>query len=119
MAIRIKVGDMVKVLAGDDAQPGSDQGRVSSINHATRTVVVEGMNKVKTSVRRSQKNPQGGKLEKEITQLEKKKEEIQKEFLQDLSGEEINKTSVKLQSVEDEIEEKTLRYFELMEKSES
>ncbi len=66
MAIRIKVGDMVKVLAGDDAQPGSDQGRVSSINHATRTVVVEGMNKVKTSVRRSQKNPQGGKLEKEM-----------------------------------------------------
>ena len=66
MAIRIKVGDMVKLLAGDDAQPGSDQGRVSSINHATRTVVVEGMNKVKTSVRRSQKNPQGGKLEKEM-----------------------------------------------------
>ena len=55
MAIRIKVGDMGKLLSGDDAQPGSDQGRVSSINHATRTVVVEGMNKVKTSVRRSQK----------------------------------------------------------------
>ncbi|MUP44187.1 ABC transporter ATP-binding protein [Gramella sp. BOM4] len=60
-----------------------------------------------------------GKLEKEITQLEKKKEEIQKEFLKDLSGEEINKTSVKLQEVEDEIEEKTMRYFELMEKAES
>ncbi len=60
-----------------------------------------------------------GKLEKEITQLEKKKEEIQKEFLKDLSGEEINETSVKLQSVEDEIEEKTMRYFELMEKMEN
>ncbi len=60
-----------------------------------------------------------GKLEKEITQLEKEKEKIQKEFLKDLSGEEINKTSVQLQSVEDKIEEKTMRYFELMEKMES
>ncbi|TBW26472.1 ABC-F family ATP-binding cassette domain-containing protein [Gramella sp. KN1008] len=60
-----------------------------------------------------------GKLEKEITKLEKEKEEIQKEFLKDLNGEEIKKTSVKLQSVEDEIEEKTIRYFELMEKMES
>lgn len=59
-----------------------------------------------------------GKLEKEITQLEKKKEELQKEFLKDLSGEEINKTSVRLQTIEDEIEEKTMRYFELMEKME-
>ena len=62
MAIRIKVGDMVKVLAGDDRE----EGRVTSINHATRMVVVEGMNKVKKSVRRSQKNPQGGKLDKEM-----------------------------------------------------
>ena len=62
MAIRIKVGDMVKVLAGDDREDGC----VTSINHATRMVVVEGMNKVKKSVRRSQKNPQGGKLDKEM-----------------------------------------------------
>ena len=60
-----------------------------------------------------------GKLEKDITRLEKEKEEIQKEFLKDLNGEEVNKTSVRLQSVEDEIEEKTMRYFELMEKLES
>ncbi|MCH4821602.1 ATP-binding cassette domain-containing protein [Gramella lutea] len=59
-----------------------------------------------------------GKLEKEISKLEKKKEEIQKEFLKELTGDEINETSVKLKSVEDEIEEKTMRYFELMEKME-
>lgn len=63
MAIRIKVGDTVQVLSGEDRK---QQGRVATINHATRTVVVEGMNKIKTSVRRSQKNPQGGKLEKEM-----------------------------------------------------
>ncbi len=60
-----------------------------------------------------------GKLEKEITQLEKKKVEIQKEFLKDLNGEEINETSVKLKSVEEEIDDKTMRYFELMEKMEN
>lgn len=63
MGIRIKVGDMVKILSGEAR---GDQGRVTTINHATRTVVVEGANKVKTSVRRSQKNPQGGKLDKEM-----------------------------------------------------
>lgn len=53
------------------------------------------------------------KLEKEIHNLEKKKEEIQQKFLQDLSGEEIDKTSLELQSVIDEIEKKTERWFEL------
>ncbi|MDT0646832.1 ABC-F family ATP-binding cassette domain-containing protein [Zunongwangia sp. F260] len=57
-----------------------------------------------------------GRLEKEIAKLEKKKEEIQKEFLKDLSGEEVDKTSLKLKDVEKKIEEKTQRWFELMEK---
>ena len=63
MAIRIKVGDNVKLLSGNDR---NQEGRVSTINHATRTVIVEGMNKVKKNVRKSQKNPQGGKLETEM-----------------------------------------------------
>ena len=57
-----------------------------------------------------------GKLEKEIANLEKEKEKIQQKFLQELSGEEIDKTSMELQKVIDQIEAKTERYFELGEK---
>lgn len=53
------------------------------------------------------------KLEREIQNLEKKKEKIQKKFLQDLSGEEIDKNSMELQQVMDEIDSKTERWFEL------
>ncbi|MCY2687839.1 ABC-F family ATP-binding cassette domain-containing protein [Salinimicrobium sp. TH3] len=59
------------------------------------------------------------KLEKEIHNLEKKKEEVQKKFLQDLSPEEIEKSSVELSRIEDEIEKKTERWFELGAKMES
>jgi len=57
-----------------------------------------------------------GKLEKEIVNLEKKKEKIQHKFLDNLSGKEIDKTSMELQNVIDELETKTERYFELGEK---
>lgn len=57
-----------------------------------------------------------GKLEKEIVNLEKKKEKIQQKFLENLSGKEIDKTSLELQQVIDELETKTERYFELGEK---
>ncbi|MEE2771249.1 MAG: ABC-F family ATP-binding cassette domain-containing protein [Bacteroidota bacterium] len=60
-----------------------------------------------------------GKLEKEITQLEKKKDQLQQDFLKELSAEVIKDKSVELQNMQDEIEEKTMRYFELMEKMES
>ncbi|NJY64177.1 ABC-F family ATP-binding cassette domain-containing protein [Salinimicrobium sp. CDJ15-81-2] len=58
------------------------------------------------------------KLEKEIHNLEKKKEEMQKKFLQDLSPGEIAKTSMELSKIEDEIEKKTERWFELGAKME-
>jgi ATP-binding cassette subfamily F protein uup len=53
------------------------------------------------------------KLDKEIANLEKKKEELQQKFLQDLNPEEIAQTSQKLKETEDAIEEKTERWFEL------
>ncbi len=59
------------------------------------------------------------KLERDIHNLEKKKVEIQQKFLQELSGEEIDQTSMELKKVEDEIEEKTERWFELEAKMES
>lgn len=59
------------------------------------------------------------KLEKEIQNLEKKKEEIQQKFLEELSGDQIDQTSRDLQKVMDDIEQKTDRWFELGDKMES
>ena len=50
---------------------------------------------------------------------EKKKEEVQKQFLQDLSGEEVDKTSMELKKITDDIEKKTERWFELGAKAEA
>lgn len=52
-------------------------------------------------------------LEKRIQTLEKEKELLQQAFLKDLSAEEIKDNSIKLQTIEDEIEEHTERWFEL------
>jgi len=59
----IKVNDTVVVLTGDDAGVRS---RVLAVDRQARTVVVEGVNRVYKHVRRSQKNPQGGRLSKEL-----------------------------------------------------
>ena len=61
--MRIKVDDTVKVLVGDYRDT---EGRVLSVDHAKQTLVVEGVNKVWKHVRRSQQNPQGGRLSKEM-----------------------------------------------------
>lgn len=53
------------------------------------------------------------KLERSIAKLEKEKEKIQHAFLQDLSGEEIEEKSLELGHVEEQIEQKTERWFEL------
>ncbi len=58
------------------------------------------------------------KLEKQISKLEKEKEKLQQHFLKDLNSEEIKESSVKLQQIEDEIEEKTERWFLLGAKAE-
>lgn len=59
------------------------------------------------------------RLEKEIDQLEKKKVALQQQFLEEMTGEQINEASKRLQEVEDEIERKTERWFELGSKQES
>jgi large subunit ribosomal protein L24 len=60
--VRIRRGDMVRVIAGDDR--GRD-GRVLRILEDERKVVVEGVNLVHRHVRRSQKNPRGGRIRRE------------------------------------------------------
>jgi large subunit ribosomal protein L24 len=61
--MQIKVDDMVEVITGDDA---GVRGRVLSVDNETGRVIVEGVNRVYKHVRRSQRNPQGGRLSKEM-----------------------------------------------------
>jgi large subunit ribosomal protein L24 len=61
--MHIKTNDTVEVIAGDD------KGLKKKVLHIDRDkgrVVVEGINLVYKHVRRSQKNPQGGRLSKEM-----------------------------------------------------
>jgi len=61
--MKIKVDDLVRVIAGDDR---GQEGKVLKVDHKSRKIVVEMVNRVYKHVRRSQKNPQGGRLSKEM-----------------------------------------------------
>ena len=61
-ACRVKKGDMVVVVTGEDR---GSRGRVLRIITDKDRVVVEGVNLVHRHIRRSQKNPQGGRLRRE------------------------------------------------------
>lgn len=60
--MHIKVDDKVRVISGEDK---GVEAKVIEIDRAAGTVLVEGVNKVYKHVRRSQKNPQGGRLHRE------------------------------------------------------
>jgi len=62
MAARIKKGDLVKAVAGDDA---GKTGKVLQVLPESDRALVEGLNFVKKHVRKTQDNPQGGVFEKE------------------------------------------------------
>ena len=61
--MRIKVNDTVEVITGESV---GVRGIVLEVNHQAGKVLVEGVNKVFKHVRRSQRNPEGGRLEKEM-----------------------------------------------------
>jgi large subunit ribosomal protein L24 len=61
--MRIRVGDMVEVIAGNDR---GMRARVLRVDREAGKIVVEGVNRATKHVRRSQKNPQGGRLQKEM-----------------------------------------------------
>lgn len=61
--MHIKTNDTVVVIAGDDKD---ERGKVLAIDRSAGRLVVEGVNRVYKHVRRSQKNPQGGRLSKEM-----------------------------------------------------
>ena len=61
--MHIKVNDIVRVIAGDDR---GEQGKVLTMDRKAGKLVVEGVNRVYKHVQRSQRNPQGGRLSKEM-----------------------------------------------------
>ncbi|MCC6510939.1 MAG: 50S ribosomal protein L24 [Pirellulaceae bacterium] len=60
--MQIRIGDEVIVTAG--ANKGR-RGKVLKVDREGHRVVVEGVNRVYKHVKKSQKNPQGGRLSKE------------------------------------------------------
>lgn len=63
MSRKIKKGDLVEVIAGKDK---GKQGKILEVIVADSRVLVEGVNRAKKHLKPSQKNPQGGIVEKEI-----------------------------------------------------
>lgn len=61
--MHIKTNDVVTVVTGKDR---GQKGKILNIDRAVGKVVVEGVNRVYKHVRRSQKNPQGGRLSMEM-----------------------------------------------------
>ncbi len=62
MAARLRKGDLVVVISGKDK---GKTGKISRIMAEDDKVLVEGINLVKRHMRPTQKNPQGGILERE------------------------------------------------------
>lgn len=61
--MHIKSDDMVLVIAGNDR---GVRAKVLKIDRRRGKVVVEGVNRVYKHMRKSQRNPQGGRLSKEM-----------------------------------------------------
>lgn len=61
--MKIKVGDTVKVIRGKDR---GVTGKVVTVDDGNNKVLVEGVNMVYKHVKPSQRNPQGGRLHKEM-----------------------------------------------------
>lgn len=59
----IRTNDTVEVIAGDDK---GVRAKVHKVYRAAGKIVVEGVNRVYKHVRKSQRNPQGGRLSREM-----------------------------------------------------
>jgi len=62
MACHVRRDDMVQVIAGDHK---GQTGKVLRVDPERELVVVEGVNMVYRHMRRSRRNPQGGRIQKE------------------------------------------------------
>lgn len=62
MKLKIKTGDLVKVIAGDHK---GTSGTVTRVDREKNKAIVEGVNMVSKHTKPSAKNPQGGIIKKE------------------------------------------------------
>lgn len=60
--MNIRRNDFVQVIAGDER---GKTGKILNVIPKKRKVLVEGVNYVQKHMRRSEKNPQGGRIQKE------------------------------------------------------
>ncbi len=60
---RIKKGDMVEIIAGDDK---GKKAKILRVFPKTSKVLVEGCKVVKKAIKPSDKNPKGGFIQKEM-----------------------------------------------------
>ena len=63
--MHVRKDDLVEVIAGDDAEKGRAH-KVLRVLPAANKVVVEGVNRVYKHVKPNRRNPQGGRLSKEM-----------------------------------------------------
>ncbi len=63
MAMHVKKGDTVMVIAGDDI---GRVGEVMKVDRGAGRVVVQGVNRVFRHLRPSRQHPQGGRIQKEM-----------------------------------------------------
>ena len=61
--MRIKVGDEVQVMSGNGR---GERGKVLRIDRKTECVIVEGVNNQVKNLKKTQQNPEGGRLEVEM-----------------------------------------------------
>ncbi|TWU45964.1 50S ribosomal protein L24 [Novipirellula aureliae] len=61
--MKFRIDDEVQVIAGADI---GHKGKILKVDRKNNKVVVEGAGRVWKHVRKSQKNPQGGRLNKEM-----------------------------------------------------
>ncbi|MCX8266432.1 MAG: 50S ribosomal protein L24 [Planctomycetota bacterium] len=61
--MRIKVGDEVQVMAGNSR---GERGKVLRIDRKTERVIVEGLNTQVKNLKKTQQNPEGGRIEVEM-----------------------------------------------------
>lgn len=62
--MHVRTGDLVEIISGADR---GKRGKILSVNLDAQRVVVQGARMIYKHIRRSQQNPQGGRIQKEGT----------------------------------------------------